>query len=345
MAITHIDNGGLVTVVAGPLVVSLTPTTGLTLYARESGSHQTVQLAQRSATELFYIPGPAIPAQPIQIVVRPTNGGTFPSGTEVGLRLAPPNGAGDITMRPPVDLSGRGESALVSLALREGAIEIVDLMGEQERNLPDWQRAGAEAYHAHHSDLAPIPGPWSWVIDNSVSFTQKANTGDVQPLMEHLYGIVASAQGQPATKILCTQLHSARDETQALDVAGTIDWVSMLGKLPSPVAQVTAAVEAAASNLDRGGLVLLLCDGVPADYEALLEFARQTDRRILMVALGRSRFEPHGGFAAAQPWEEELDALTPLSLMAAHRLVGVRDPSGTAGFAPQLADALYPVVR
>lgn len=203
----------------------------------------------------------------------------------------------------------------------------------------EWHRDGNYGFHDKRDGLVTGQGVWSMVIAGSASLLLAGRRPALGRLIALTFGTNAAARGGGPTAVLLTGGGPLRDLASALDTE-SVDWQDILGDSPAPWSAVLSAVQRAAQEVGTGGVITVVCDGVPVDQAALTVWTDQhPEVEIKVVACGRSRHEANPAQRPTASWDEELSAMDDFGGV----VVGVREVGMDHEYAANFARALYPV--
>ena len=268
-------------------------------------------------------------ARPLELLVRPVRGGTFPTGLTVGLQLTSRT-TGEQVVLNPVGVAGAAEVVLLRLTESQGELrvsavatglhlgaggsprEVAAGPGPQAPEavlLPEWERAVASVRRAL-GQPATEPGrqgKMAVIVDLSASMLAPAARGQTEALLDALLGFVALC-GRDGKAPVWAASSAAVKLPQELSVKqGAALRENLRNRVPSCGSAVAPALEKARATRDH---VLVLTDDVPADLADVgAVLAKHPDALVHLVVIGFSSYEqdltPHA-------WQEELSALDPL---------------------------------
>ncbi len=318
-------SGGSQPAPAGAVFVRLSVQHGVELVFLDADGAPVAPDFPQSRTEAVIIP-----RGPLTVAARTLDGQPFARGTRIGVSIKPATavsgGGGDEVVRPPSDVGGRQQVALVELA--DG--RVTDLLGQAAEAERAWMRRGNYAYHVHHRQPSARRTPWAVVIDGSLTGHHR-DSDAFRGFLELVLGVAATGFGAAPVQCVVATM-PPRDVTPALD-GDEIDWDGLLGHAPAPWPSLGGAVEVALGALPQDGAVVLVTDGPFVDYREVRQ--QLEDRRCLVVTTGRSRFGARPSDRPTHFWEEELDAL------AGFEVASVADFDGLADEAHALADVMF----
>lgn len=331
--IVQLGPGGSAQAPTGAVSIKLSSTVPAQLVLMTPSGEVVEPQFRVSPSEAVVVAGEAL-----VVTARPTLNQPFASGTRIGVSFRNPGGAGSEIVRPAVEVGGQqsvtlvriGADGLITDALEDGR----RMEGEGLWARP-WMKPGAYAYHVNHHQSAAMEEEWSLVLDGSATMLAARRREGLGRFLETLIGVVSTALGSGPRAVLVST-DPARDAVAALD-ADAIDWAAAIGEDPAPWPSVTSAVRRSS------GAVVVVLDGVPVDYRELTAWARESGRRMIVVAVGRSRHGLEQSDRPAQFWDEELAALSGLAELDRVTVVSTVDLGSVVEHAPQFADALFPV--
>lgn len=343
MALRQLTPGVELDAPVGPLRIRLDAPAGVRLELRDEQGASLQPSHRMSATEVI-----VVPTGRTLLIGAVVSGHPFPPDTLVGMTIAAAAGTGDEVVRPRADVGGRSFAPLVRYT--PGSIpklnDAFETRGENDRLEPfiprTWHRVGNYAYHTHHDDFSQARVGWSLVLDGSASMLISTPRPQVGALLEVLVGVLGAAMGSAPASAMVADYPDPRD-VKALLAVETPDWDVILGDDPSPWARVLPSLERATAGLDDEGLAVLVVDGMPVDLAEVEQWVITTRRRLLVVTLGRSRFEYAVAFRPTQAWDDELQALATLAAQPSVTVASVSGLAGVTERAVEFADALFPV--
>lgn len=342
----QLADGASIDYPTGDLQVILSAPAGAMVTLVGPGSTTVQPRARMSDTTVLF----RTSAETVTVEARTVDGQPFADGSKVGLSIRSVGRGGEDVVRPSVEAGGRVTVPLIRLH-PDGRLE--DAFGYRRDVSADtkpartmtprvWHRTGSYAYHANHTAGAATQGAWALVLDGSASMLARSLRPTLGMVLEAVFAISAAARGgRPEACLVSGQ---GSDFASVFD-ADSPDWgTEMLGH-PSAWSRLTPQVRAAADQVGSGGLVLIVLDGPPVDTRDLLGLADDTDVRLCVLAMARSRAEVDPANRPAQEWDEELAALLPLTATGRHTLVSLSRPEQVSTHLRELADALYPARR
>lgn len=359
MAIKELDAGQRHTFAPSALRVQLTGPvhgSGVTLRALDQAGGESITV-RLSDVEVVLTPQP----RRLRLVAAPTDGGSFPAGTSIGVTLRTEGAsaaaeqilvsqfdAGALNTfeiavlefaadRAVLTVSGSGQQlpATAPVAQQEFTSGSVFQSAPTTGVAPSQARVEDEEHHwlqpgryalrdagkLGQSDT-PVTA-WGVVLDGSGSMRDLCDNGQLDALVQVVCGTYVHWTKTWASASVVAGVRVSDVPNAATDPKELTE-AAFVGKEPSSWSTLAEGAALVVNRVGPGGAVLIVTDGVPGDIVGLSDLAAaHPDIRFTVITTGVSRYALSSD-AHQNWWEEDLAGLEPIDALANISAVAVR---------------------